>query len=465
MKFRSRKFWLLTTVLVALVLLVVLWIFAPRGPAVILTLPDNRKFQFVKADWGTQHTQPIFLSRLMHSLPNPAARFLQERLKPHYGFLYEMYSGDPTFFLWFKPLDTNSPASTPGSFPPANSWNVLIADGNGVTAGTTGMLNFLSPPAYSIPWAYAYNLKALPRRSRNISLKFYPNLRPGMAGSLTSNQPAEIQMPNPFFGHFEQWKPEPLPATSTRDGLTVTLSNIAIGRISSDRSQGSPPPTKFERAPQDATPDTFIAMGFSSATSSTESWTPEGLELADATGNVLTNAGKPLRIPNGNWAIPGTLWPDEDAWRVQMFFKRTSGLSKQELLKLTNIPVPAAGATNGITISTNFAGVELTLRNFPSFSQVVVPGYPAPGIFLEWKNLPPDTAVDLVQITSDAGTPLAGSTQPIQAPSESGTANVGLDFYTGNLPADVKSLDITIGVQKLRTFDFYVKPPTATNWK
>ena len=92
------------------------------------------------------------------------------------------------------------------------------------------------------------------------------------------------------------------------------------------------------------------------------------------TGNVLRNTVFKPRSFEPGWddgifdeSIVGMLWPNEAAWRLKLEFKRFSGFSPDELVTFKNVPVPAVGTTNIMSISQSVGGTRIMLREFSHY--------------------------------------------------------------------------------------------------
>ena len=179
-----------------------------------------------------------------------------------------------------------------------------------------------------------------------------------------------------------------------------------------------------------------------------ETWVVDQLELADATGNRLTNGG----YYGGSLSVvQGALWPDESAVRLKLQLKKASGFVAADLITFSNMPLSASAvqpATTGISV-TNFAGtVPVVLRNYVTGQVGWQPGSP-PGPY--WLELEPpaatnDLAVDFVEVMTDTG----------QRPREGARGGNWQEYKT--VPAGTKSLTVTIAVQKKRHVEFLAKP-------
>jgi hypothetical protein len=88
------------------------------------------------------------------------------------------------------------------------------------------------------------------------------------------------------------------------------------------------------------------------------------VKLADATGNIWRTELNQFRQAEFNSAsnsiveVAGALWRDEDAWNIEVEILRTDGFPEDEVIKLSNMPMPEPksfvelrGETNGLPSS------------------------------------------------------------------------------------------------------------------
>ena len=85
--------------------------------------------------------------------------------------------------------------------------------------------------------------------------------------------------------------------------------------------------------------------------------------MSDATGN---RSSRDFSISDGGseCSVPARFWPDEQAIRLKMWLKRTAGFSLNESITVTNLPLPVANATNGVTITNQVGGYSVLIQNY-----------------------------------------------------------------------------------------------------
>ena len=164
-------------------------------------------------------------------------------------------------------------------------------------------------------------------------------------------------------------------------------------------------------------------------------------------------------------SIPGTLWPDEAAWRLKLELKRKSGFAPEELVTFKNVPVPQIGKTNFAPITNMVGGVQIVLRTFvengdrtkirypggtnANFS--VIDRTPETMVAVELPDHPEGVAVDFVKMIADTGETFEKH------------GNGWMPFWRRAtlkfIPSNTQTVDITWVVQRMRSVEFLVKPP------
>jgi hypothetical protein len=394
----------------------------PAGPPLILTLPNGDKYQFVGTTYDTRNVPPSAEARLVSLLPTGLERWAQS----HAGRKISQYNSGqhfetPQLFIWFHRLGTNVTPSTPG--PPLTA---RLADKTGFEAGLVDY-----PPGFEsdVAWHYT-SFSLIPRRSPVLQLNFHPP-----EGGLAS-----VRIPNPLYKHYPQWKPEPVPAVKMASDVEVRLDD-------------------FKAGPQ---PDyTGFHVSIRSPRGTNERWALHGLELSDATGNVLREGPRilmleyhPLPEQSFNSGIRGSLWPDEPAWRLKLEIKRASGFAPEEIVTFKNVPVPAMGTTNYPGLTKTVGGIEFALTKFERRPDITVNAFGmyewASHVTVELPGKPDGVAIDFMDMKADAG---QAETYGFSYTTFSHTVCVK------TIPVSAKTMDFTFVVQKTRSVEFLVKPP------
>ena len=422
---------------------------AQTGSAPILTLPNGAQLVFAGTTYGTTNTPP-----------SPEKYIGRRGVQFNPGETFET----PQLFVWFQWKETNAP---PGRRMP--TLIARLADQKGVERGA------LTYPAFDdwVLLSYAA-FPVIPRRSQMLRLNFYP------FDGRSSVPVAMVSLTNPLYGHFPEWKPEPVPAVKKTGDLEVRLVSFMTGI----EQFGTPPVLAngkqgidFQPAQEGIKLATFFDVLSKSTKGTNEEWVVQSAELTDAAGNIL---GSPAIISSsGNnvspmtfsgeyrLSLPGTLWPDEPAWKLKLDLKRKSGFAPEEFVTFRNVPVPKIGTTNFPPITNIVGGVQVVLKKFvengdrtsvryprgTNASYVVNDHTPETLVAVEFPAYPEGLTVDFVKMTTDTGETIEkhGNTwTPVYRAAS-------MKF----IPPNVKTVDITWVVQKMRSVEFLVKPPST----
>jgi len=122
---------------------------------------------------------------------------------------------------------------------------------------------------------------------------------------------------------------------------------------------------------------------------------------------------------------------------------RTSGFSPGELITFSGLPFPSGERTS---LTNCVGGLPIVIKNYND--------HPLAGEFgpywveLEAPGQPLDTAVDIVSVTTDTGEALPSVLRSYE------------NYFS--LPTGIKSVAVTVTMQKRRHVEFFVRPPKLT---
>jgi hypothetical protein len=451
----------LLVLLVALAVALWCWARTPGTPPQILTQPDGERFRFAGATWSTNAAPPYWPARLIRHVPATISNLMVTRLGPRLSQINqgEAYS-DRHLFVWFERLTTNAPSVAPsGSIPTA-----VLADESGVRAGAIGFPYLAS----SVEWTHVY-FPLVPRRSRTLTCYFYPS----GYGDAALIPYGRVTFPNPAYGHFPQWKSEPLPAVHQVDDLEVRLDDLEYGNPISGPTMIRPNGSRAQRLkPVAGGPliQTDFDFSLRSSRDSDDIWLLQSANLRDATGNVAgrtsyDSIGPWMGEPPGSGWQPrsawlwGALWPNEAAWKLTLELKRGTGFDPGDTIIFSNVPIPAMGSTNfpGRTNYSHGLPVALTFftrrGNIASNVMMDVSGDWATEMRIKLPANPANLAVDFLKVDTDAG---EGA---IYGHSEPDTYRNYYTLLMRSIPTNARTATLTLVVQKTRTVEFLVSPP------
>jgi hypothetical protein len=424
----------------------------------IVTLPNGQQCQFAGTTYGTNHVQGPMLARLVNQLPKPVATFVQNRLGLRLGPVVRLPTEEPLLVVWFQEMRTNAyPVAPAGGTVVRPSiflgFSGMLVDQQGVEAGVAAPPYHVMP-AYSAgpfvgPWL-GLPFPVVPKRSRTLRCRLYTN-----DGRHTGPLLGEVSFPNPLYGRFSQWQPEPLPITKQSGDLKVRLNGLRPG---------------FNGFGVDFDAD------YRQSAATDEMWLLLSADLSDATGNRIHvnsefNSSK-FHEPEGWKSLLGRLWPDEAAWRLKLEFKRKSGYAPEELVTFTKVPLLRPEATNTILLTNRVGAVQVVLKETRSQQRsgghefrLALPdkleGWPANFVKLTTNTGEHAETVDVIPMWSMEGWRPAFPI-PVADKFPSGILLRSTLYILTTIPADVQTVDITWAVQKTRTVEFLVKPPKQT---
>ena len=241
-------------------------------------------------------------------------------LKRRFGDRVSQHGGirqfdTPQLFVWFKRLGTNAVLDT-----------VLygkLAAGAGDEGGVPSRIVFNRT---AMTWSCG-TFPVFPRRDRTLQCLLY---NPTAARHGLPAVAARVNFPNPAYGHFGEWQPEPLPAVKQSGELEIGLNQVVAA---SQPLAALPLQPIGANEPPRSDMETYAHFAYSitSTRGTNETWGLHKAELGDITGNML--AGKvpaSATVPANNGGlidayIRDGLWPDEAAWRLKLDFKSRLG--------------------------------------------------------------------------------------------------------------------------------------------
>jgi hypothetical protein len=457
MEIGKRRVWLALLMLVALASAAVLLSSRPAPPQVI-TLPNGEHYQFIAAEWGTNEVQPTLAARLVARLPAPLANFVMRKLGRRLGIVTifpRMAFGptplkppDPLLHFWFRSVQTNSAALT-------NSFKFMLADKDGVVGGM-GNGGWSTCGDGKNKWL-TFTLAAAPRRSDTLQLFLF---RADDEFKGPFRQTGTVRFQNPLFGHFSSWQPEPVPATKSAGDLQVRLTDFTVAAANSGNGNEiasiNGTQTRFHPPAPGENREAVFKLDIHSPRGTNEAWLVQPAQLSDATGNrVQTDFCSRWGVTD-EYHFGPALWPDESAWRLTLTLRRFRGYDSEQVVTFTNVPVPAVGMTNIFFRTNSIHGVPVVLKQEfirePDRTPAVLWGsMSATHVVVELVNHPDGFVVDFVQLNENTGW------KPKEW-SNGHTAN-SATLYLFSIPADVRTLDLSWAVQKVRTVEFLMKPP------
>jgi hypothetical protein len=304
----------------------------------------------------------------------------------------------------------------------------------------------------------AWRLYAFPRRSRELTLRFFY-----ATPASTWVKAAEMVIPNPACGSYPSWSPEPIPATRTNGDLVVTLTAFEAGAPQQDIANFLSPSWK-------GLPGTRATFAIRQTGKAVAPWQVRSLLLSDATGNRwrpgdLVSRIEPGPEPRLSASMLGALWASELAWKLRVELSRTNDFAPEELLTMPSIPVPEPGEVLPLKQSHEINGMAVDVAFIAGADAELPPPYAwyrrhgQMNFALSVMKEVDDKRWDIVRVQDDRGRPV-----PFD---ESSYYRDYTDRVFGLMPApDARSLTVTLAVHPSRFVEFLAKPkqvaPMAT---
>jgi len=301
----------------------------------VITFGDGSKLTLLGADYGKRHAVPG------HKLPPaPPSTGAATGAAARRGGSSSFTTPGDTLVVWVRtkydkaPNQPNQPNQPTYGFLTSQSHNFqfYVYDKAG-TACVYGSSRNMSATQRGDD-ILAIQFDSFPRREGKLYMRAQES---GSGGQEMADEKFVVSNPAAKKS-FEKWTPEPLPATTKADDLSVTLTKLVAGAPMPYQRNQDDPDDAMNKGVQ-------VAYQVERAGKHVTNWLPVSVETTDATGNrTAINYG-----PNGNqvqWnGDEGTftyqygLWPDEPAWKLRMEMTQTSDFSSDEQWTAQNIPV------------------------------------------------------------------------------------------------------------------------------
>jgi hypothetical protein len=419
----GRRFvaWLLP-LLVLLLIAVGVMVALRQTSSRTLRLPDGREFTLKSVTYGTNHVY-----RSGTPLARMLAPLLSAKLKQRFG-VTEVYQQTPVacLIVWggwtgFKST-TNYPAT------PA-----VLVDHTGKQTEWTAPL--FIPSTKLSERDFGWKFLNYPRREKVLRFRIFQhpvNAAPEFGGEFLLSNPSSVNYP--------QWNPPAAPQTVTNGGWECTLLHFAPADLKIQRTAGWGEVEQGYSALFKVRQDKTNAL----------QWSPEFVEILDATGNHLTPAYRATEsiAEFKQLRFSSPLWPAEDAWKMKFGFVRLSNFQPQEVISFTNIP--AHTASHQVQISTNVSVQEAYISEIslkPYYFLLPIRGGIRPNAQLSLKAAGPALGwhFSLLGLKNQDGRPLA---------FERGT-HVGMEWqFPFKMLAGTKTLSFQLAAQRIQNVEF-----------
>lgn len=404
--------------------------------------------QLVGVTTGTQHVSGSWVGRILRRVFGSTGRWATLQAKFP---VVALTTPNPAVVVHLEVQYLSSVVP-----PSRRSWHVFLADETGCVTQVEE-----NPLPMGVAGRLAAVFNAVPRRQRELHLQFYQETSDGsllLAGKLVA--------PNPWFGEFPQW-PEPTwPARATNGPLVGVIESLQLDvpmwHYYRDEFKVKEP-ALGSRSDRSWNQEGMLLRGrFATPEHPDEAWTITTAEVADATGNVLNFArlATPERQNHRSIWIKPQLWPVEQAWRLRLGFKRSSGFPAADCFEVRDLALDATGETfSKLSWSTHEGPVTALLHPIRSLSghgSEEADLRPPLRLTLELETLPAGWVVDLVSVRANGekfeNEIIGGSQEPLARK---------LTFTLAKVPASASHLDLIFVMQQIRVLEFLVSPRPA----
>jgi RNA polymerase sigma factor (sigma-70 family) len=296
----------------------------------------------------------------------------------------------------------------------------------------------------------AWRLYAFPRRGSNLTLRFFYPERDGRWATA-----AEMTVPNPAPGPFDQWMPDALPISQTNDDLVVTLVEFDTGGAQQRQKDGV---SRFWKG----LPGTHCAFTLQQAGKKTAPWVARSLRVSDATGNqwkqndFVSWPGAEAE-PRLHTSMVGALWASESAWDLAVELSRTNGFLAEELVTLSNLPVPQPEEMIAVHDTRLVNGVDLEITAIAGANAELTQPHKwfrnegKMNLALTMHGERGHKRISLVSVRDDQGRPVPFEDRP-------STYERGEWVFGFQSQPDARSLNFTLAVHESRFVEFRAKP-------
>lgn len=410
----------------------------PRASHAV-TLPDGSTMQFVEATYGKEHFRP---GEWWYPLARRLPMAWQSRLKMDTGA--SMTTSEPSLGVW---LSWDKSGITAVGW-----WDFGLVDENGVEVPANSA-NYHGSSRTSGPTLLGRTFTAFPRRGGAITLRLYQRKSGG-----ERELAASFEFANPVRDKHPEWKPLTTPAIVRHGDLEIIFQHLRVG-VSGDYEPRAPKPGEEVWARAD-----FLVKENGAPS---ELWFPDGIELADATGNKLRQNSWSSGVRGGAAHLRWRpyLWPSEAAWKIRVEFMRNhekAVFSTNELVVVPGLALPTVDDITELNLSTNRLGHTVRVRGLTS----------GKGTFGDRHSRMSSTGVRIeVDVSPELGTGKRLTVVSVRDDQgrkvdSSGAGSGGGSYSFSYQPEpDAKSLDFTLAVQEVVTAEFLVKPELFTQAK
>jgi len=402
----------------------------PHLPPAV-TLPDGSTLRLEQVSYGKEHFRP---GAWWHPLARRLPTDWQRKLKMDANAA--MSTAEPSLGVWlgWDKADASG----------MEQWDFGLVDEHGVEVPVRSRSNHGATRA-GLPHSLGRVFPIFPRRGSVMTLRFHDRKSGG-----ERELAASFEFANPVRGKFPEWRPQPMPAVVKQGDLEITFKRLFVGVGSNSKPAAARPGEEaWARADFDVKERGTLS----------DVWFPDGIELADATGNKVRQNSWSSDTRGGAAYLRWQpyLWPSEAAWKIRVEFMRNDKavFSTNELIAVTGLVLPAVDSVMELNLSTNRLGHTVRVLGlthgkgqFPSRNHSMGGN----GMRIE-VDVSPELGtgrrLTIMGVRDDQGRKLD---------SRGAGRSSSLYSFSYEPKPDAKSLDFTLVVQEVVTAEFLVKP-------
>jgi hypothetical protein len=430
-------------VVVVLVLLAAWLLTRPRKQVEVWTLPDGSVISLAGVTYGKNH-EIRYDNRWQDYLSPVIPSNLRAKLGARVASHMPASSNAVVIWLW-RDNSARNPIN------PEMPIYLTTVDENGLE----GEMQYSGDDNYSLPNGKnlsGWEMRQVPRSAKEIGIRVY------VPGTEQLVPITEFKVKNRLKKPPVVWSAEALSATRKTNGVEVTLEKLITGLTKQESGLGP--------AGENARAFTRAIFSLREDGKPTKQWQVTDVQAVSASGETRGGGSSASRWKGDEqyYNFPGSLWPDEPAWKLKVRVSRTTDYPAEELWTIKDVPVPKDGEVIKLDKQTNLHGAEISLLGISGPKAKLPEDWAVAGVEVNLHARTPipmsDTQLKLVEVKDDQGrkVEVKGSSSNNSTGGRGATQREMNHAFGIKVPEGAKSLEVTFAFSKSRTVEFMVKP-------
>ncbi|MBN8246129.1 MAG: hypothetical protein J0L84_01650 [Verrucomicrobia bacterium] len=313
-------------------LMIGLWIPMAGLGAETFTVNDELQVRFLGVTAGTNHIMPGQRLRQLHGRAPAWLKDILGWVSPDSATpLVSRTTEESALNLWFWDASPSNRSGLRSPYVPQRVMMRLLAE-DGLPWGQDAF-----PQRAGWPWVFEATI--YPRRQRTILFEFVSFDPPTPAAPFSPFRrigTLRVRNPSPFAGPF--WKPQPLPAHRTTNGLNLSANDVRVDRT---RGHAGRPGLQL-RTVVELSGD-FVNAEVRQRIRRVRLSDPTGnrIQLIPFPGTNATTDGGSVRFWSGD-----TLFDDDPAWRLSVDLAPKPEEGRSEVLRVARVPDSSPAQTS-----------------------------------------------------------------------------------------------------------------------